>query len=155
MTFQQGATFGRRSRFSTWSLDIGRNDPGEEVSPSPHRSCGTYFLPTSDFSTTSINFSGRDLKLTICNSPCYATEDWCQQCDLYYHYVNWIYFCGAMPADATESLAMHKALGCNHQAFAYSCYSPDVRLLWYPNLQPWIQGWSFRSVLRKLSSLKI
>ena len=38
------------------------------------------FLPTSDFSTTSINFSGRDSKLTIYNSPCYATEDRCQQC---------------------------------------------------------------------------
>ena len=32
------------------------------------------------------NFSGRDLKLTICNSPCYATEDLCHQCDLYYYY---------------------------------------------------------------------
>jgi hypothetical protein len=84
LTFQQGAIFGRRHRFSSWFLDIGRNDTGEEVSPSPHHSCGTYFLPTSDFSTTSINFPGRDSKLTICNSPCYATEDRCQQCDLYY-----------------------------------------------------------------------
>ena len=42
------------------------------------------FLPTFDFSTTSISFLGRDSKLTICNSPCYATEDRCQQCDLYY-----------------------------------------------------------------------
>ena len=31
-----------------------------------------------------INFSGRDLKLIICNSPCYATEDRCHQCELYY-----------------------------------------------------------------------
>ena len=59
LTFQKGATFGRRPRFSSWSLDIGKNDPGKEVSLSPHRSCGTYFLPTSDFSTMSINFSGR------------------------------------------------------------------------------------------------
>ena len=44
----------------SWFLDIGRKDTGEEVSPSPHHSCGTYFLPTSDFSTTSINFPGRD-----------------------------------------------------------------------------------------------
>ena len=43
-------------------------------------------LPTSDFSTTSVNFSGRDSKLTICNSPCYATEDLCQQCELFYYY---------------------------------------------------------------------
>ena len=86
MTFQQGATFGRRFRFSSWSLDIGRNDPGGEVSPSPHHSGGTYFRPTSDFSTTTINFSGWDLKFTICLSPCYATEDRCQQCDLYYYY---------------------------------------------------------------------
>ena len=42
----------------------------KDVSPSPHHSCGTCFLPTSDFSTTSINFSGKDSKLTICNSPC-------------------------------------------------------------------------------------
>ena len=53
-------------------------------------SCGTYFLPTSDFSTTSINFSGRGSKLTICSRPCYATEDRCQQCDLYYYYY---YYC--------------------------------------------------------------
>ena len=33
-----------------------------------------------------INFSGRDLKLIICNSPCYATEDRCHQCELYYYY---------------------------------------------------------------------
>ena len=38
MTFQQGATFGRRPRFSSWSLDIGRNDPEKEVSLSPHHS---------------------------------------------------------------------------------------------------------------------
>ena len=85
MTFQQGATFGLRPRFSSWSLDNGKNYPGEEVSPSRHHICGTCFLPTSDFSTTSINFSGRDSKLTICNSPCYATEDRCQKCDLYYY----------------------------------------------------------------------
>ena len=79
LTFQQGATFGRRPRFSSWFFDIGRNDTGEEISPSPHHSCGTYFLPTSDFSTTSINFSGRDSKLTICNISCYATENRCQR----------------------------------------------------------------------------
>ena len=71
---------------ASWFLDIGRNDPVEEVSPSPHHSCGIYFLPTSDFSTMNINFSGRDLKLIICNSPCYATEDLCHQCELYYYY---------------------------------------------------------------------
>ena len=86
MTFQQGATFGRRLRFSSWSLDIGRNDPVDEASPSPHHSCGTHFLPSSDFYTTKINSSGSDSKLTTCNSPCYATEDRCQQCDLYYYY---------------------------------------------------------------------
>ena len=44
-------------------------------------------LPTaSDFYTTKINSSGRDSKLTTCNSPCYATEDQYQQCDLYYYY---------------------------------------------------------------------
>ena len=76
-----------------------RNDPGEEVSPFPHHSCETYFVPTSDLSTTSINFSGSDSKLTVCNSPCYATEDRCQQCDLYtillyYYYttsISWNY----------------------------------------------------------------
>ena len=93
MTFQQGATFGRRPRLSSWSLDIGRNDPVEEVSPSPHHSCGIYFLPTSDFSTMNINFSGRDLKLTICNSPYCATEDRCHmQCDLYYYYYYYYYY---------------------------------------------------------------
>ena len=89
LTFQQGAsraTFSCCPRFSSWSLDIGRSDPGKEISLSPHHSCGTYFLPTSDFSITTINFSGRDSKLTICNSPCYATEDRCQQCELYYYY---------------------------------------------------------------------
>ena len=30
--------------------------------PSPHHSCGIYFLATSDSSTMNINFSGRDLK---------------------------------------------------------------------------------------------
>ena len=65
LTFQQGTTFGRRPRFSSWSLDIGKNDPVEEVSPSLHHSCGTYFLPTSDSPTMNINFSGRDLKLIM------------------------------------------------------------------------------------------
>ena len=55
MTFQQGATFGRRPRFSSWSLDIGRIAPVEEASLSPHHSCGTYFLPSSDFYTTTQN----------------------------------------------------------------------------------------------------
>ena len=68
-TFQQGATFGRPPRFSSWFLDIGRNAPVAEVSPSPHHSCGIYFLPTSGFSITSVNSSERDLKLTTCNSP--------------------------------------------------------------------------------------
>ena len=86
MTSQQDATFGRCFRFSSWFLDIGRNNPIEEVSPSPHHSCGIYFLLTFDFSTMNINFSGRDLKLIICNSPCYATEDRCHQCELYYYY---------------------------------------------------------------------
>ena len=53
-------------------------------SPSPHHSCGTCFLPISDFSTTNINFFGRDSNSLLCNSPCYATEDLCQQCELYY-----------------------------------------------------------------------
>ena len=61
------------------------NYPIAEVFPFPHRRYGIFFLPTSDFSTANINFSGRDLKLTICNSPCYATEDLCHQCDLYYY----------------------------------------------------------------------
>ena len=33
-----------------------------------------------------INFSGRDLKLIICNSLFCATEDLCHQCELYYYY---------------------------------------------------------------------
>ena len=86
MTSQQGATFGHRLRLNSWFLGIGRSDPVEEVSPSPHHSCGIYFLPTSDFSTTNINFSGRDLKLIICNSLFCATEDLCRQCELYYYY---------------------------------------------------------------------
>ena len=86
MTSQQGATFGRRLRFNSWFLGIGRNNPVEEVSPSPHHSCGIYFLPTSDFSTMNINFSGRDLKLIICNSLFYVTEDLCLQCELYNYY---------------------------------------------------------------------
>ena len=106
--FQQGATFSRRPRFRSWSLDIGRNDPGEEVSPFPHHSCGTYFLPTSDFSTTSINFSGSDSKLTICNSPCYATEDRCQQCDLYYYYY---YYC-IKSADTTHAYRLQWTNTC-------------------------------------------
>ena len=82
----QGATFGRRPRFSSRSLDIGRNDPGEEVSPSPHHSCGTYFLPTSDFSTTSINFSEEtqnSLYATVHVTPLRIDV---KQCDLYYYY---------------------------------------------------------------------
>ena len=63
-----------------------RNALVAEVSPSPHHSCGIYFLPTSGFSITSVNSSERDLKLTTCNSPRYATEDLCHQCDLYYYY---------------------------------------------------------------------
>ena len=47
-------------RFSSWFLDIGRNAPVAEVFPSPHHSCGIYFLPISDFSTTNINSSDRD-----------------------------------------------------------------------------------------------
>ena len=86
MTSQQGATFGHRLRLNSWFLGIGRSDPVEEVSPSPHHSCGIYFLPTSDFSTMNINFSGRDLKLIICNSLFCATEDLCHQCELYYYY---------------------------------------------------------------------
>ena len=88
-TFQQGATFGHLPRFSSWFLDIRKNARVAEVSPSPHHSCGIYFLPTSNFSTTSTNSSEGDLKLTTCNSPRYATEDLCHQCDLYYYY----YFC--------------------------------------------------------------
>ena len=38
-----------------------------------------------------INSSGRDSKLTSCNSLCYATEDRCQQCDLFYYYYYYIY----------------------------------------------------------------
>ena len=38
-----------------------------------------------------INSSERNLKLTICNSPCYATEDLCHQCDLYYYYYLTVY----------------------------------------------------------------
>ena len=34
LTFQPGATLGRRPRFSSWSLDIGRNDPGRSFSVS-------------------------------------------------------------------------------------------------------------------------
>ena len=44
MTVQPGATFGRRPELSSWFLGIGKNDPVEEVSPSPHHNCGTYFL---------------------------------------------------------------------------------------------------------------
>ena len=39
--------------------------------------------PTSPQRTST---SERDLKLTICNSPRYATEDLCHQCDLYYYF---------------------------------------------------------------------
>ena len=86
MTSQQGATFGHHPRLNSWFLDIGRSDPVVEVSQSPHHSCGIYFLPTSGFSTMNINFSGRDLKLIICNSLFCATEDLCRQCELYYYY---------------------------------------------------------------------
>ena len=85
MTSQRGAIFGHHLRSSSWSLVIGRNGRVAEVSPSPRHSCGIYFLPTSDFSTT-INFSERLLKLTTCNSPHHATEDLCHQCELYYYY---------------------------------------------------------------------
>ena len=37
--------------------------------------------------TMNINSSERDLKLTICNSPHYTTEDLYHQCDLYYCYM--------------------------------------------------------------------
>ena len=85
-------TFGHRPRLNSWFLGIGRSDPVEEVSPSPHHSCGIYFLPTSDFSTMNINFSGRDLKLIICNSLFCATEDLCHQCELYYYYYYYYYY---------------------------------------------------------------
>ena len=93
MTFQQGATFGSRPKFSSWSLDIGRNDPVEEVSPSPHLSCGTYFLPTSDFSTTSINFSGRDSKLIIYATVCFTPQriDVNSVISNYYYYYYYYY----------------------------------------------------------------
>ena len=48
-----------------------------------------------------------------------------------------IYFCGAMPDDATESVATHSSIGCNRQSFAcpslmFGCsgtqiYDPEVR----------------------------
>ena len=65
--------------------------PGSSISEGTqrflsHHSCGICFLPTSDLSTMNINSSGRDLKLTICNSPHYAPEDLCNQCDIYYYY---------------------------------------------------------------------
>ena len=75
-----------RSSSQVQFLDIGRNAPVAEVSSSPHHSYEIYFLPTSDFSTSNINSSERDLKLTICNSPRFATEVLCYQCDLYYYY---------------------------------------------------------------------
>ena len=90
MTSQQGATFGHRLRLNSWFLGIGKSDPIEEVSPSPHHSCGIYFRPTSDFSTMNINFSGRDLKLIICNGLFCATEDLCHQCELYYYYYYYV-----------------------------------------------------------------
>ena len=92
MTSQQGETFGHHPRLNSWFLGIGRSDPVVEVSPSPHHSCGIYFLPTSDFSTMNINFSGRDLKLIICNSLFCATEDLCHQCELYYYYYYYYYW---------------------------------------------------------------
>ena len=39
-----------------------------------------------------MHVSGRDSKLIICNSPCYATEDRCQQCELYYYYYYYYYY---------------------------------------------------------------
>ena len=42
-------------------------------------------------------------------------------------------------------LWLHTAWGCNYQSFACPSYCLDVRLLWYPNLLPWSQGWRLRS----------
>ena len=109
MTSQQGATFGHRLRLNSWFLGIGRSDPVEEVSPSPHHSCGIYFLPTSDFSKMNINFSGRDLKLSICNSLFCATEDLCHQCELYYYYYYY-----AITSNITKTMVLYLGLENNY-----------------------------------------
>ena len=48
--------------------------------------------------------------------------------------LNWVYFYGTVLND----VMLHTALGCNHLA----CRVTDVRLLWYPNLRPWNQGYT-------------
>ena len=69
---------------------------------------------------------------------------------------NWIYFISVVPCQMTPlKFWLHTGRGCNHQLCARPSYNLDVRLLWYPNPQPWGQGWRLRSALRPRSNLVI